>query len=313
VVFLGVRAMRILGLGISVIMIVIAAWLIFAIRDIAPAPLPPHSNGVPVAGIWLAIALGLSSSISWTVQATDLSRTLPVRTSPRKLFLWVLLGSSLPLLVLGGIGAWLSTNSAIANPMKRVETVLGGGIPAVVALVVMGVALATANGLNDFSAGLSLRQMGVKFSRPLASLIVALVGLTLAVVARNSSLGDATEDIVLLAGYYTTPWFGIVIVELLFRRRNRQGYVRPIRNIWPAAWSFCIAFLALLPFTATPVGNSIAKSIPLLGWIGWVSRNVMGGADAGYIVGVAAGAVLYLLFSSMERRASASKNSEAGT
>ena len=155
--------------------------------------------------------------------------------------------------------------------------------------------------------------MGVKFSRPLASLIVALVGLTLAVVARNSSLGDATEDIVLLAGYYTTPWFGIVIVELLFRRRNRQGYVRPIRNIWPAAWSFCIAFLALLPFTATPVGNSIAKSIPLLGWIGWVSRNVMGGADAGYIVGVAAGAVLYLLFSSMERRASASKNSEAGT
>lgn len=313
VVFLGVRAMRILGLGISVIMIVIAAWLIFAIRDIAPAPLPPHSNGIPVAGIWLAIALGLSSSISWTVQATDLSRTLPVRTSPRKLFLWVLLGSSLPLLVLGGIGAWLSTNSAIANPMKRVETVLGGGIPAVVALVVMGVALATANGLNDFSAGLSLRQMGVKFSRPLASLIVALVGLTLAVVARNSSLGDATEDIVLLAGYYTTPWFGIVIVELLFRRRNRQGYVRPIRNIWPAAWSFCIAFLALLPFTATPVGNSIAKSIPLLGWIGWVSRNVMGGADAGYIVGVAAGAVLYLLFSSMERRASASKNSEAGT
>jgi hypothetical protein len=30
-------------------------------------------------------------------------------------------------------------------------------------------------------------------------------------------------------------------------------------------------------------------------------------------VGVAAGALLYLLFSSMERRASASKNSEAGT
>jgi len=229
------------------------------------------------------------------------------------LFFWVLLGTSLPLLVLGGIGAWLSTDSAIANPMKRVESVLGGGIPAVVALVVMGVALATANGLNDFSAGLSLRQMGVKFSRPLASLIVALIGLTLAVVARDSSLGDATQDIVLLAGYYTTPWFGIVIVELLIRRRNRRGYVSPIPKVWPAAWSFCIAFLALLPFTATPVGNSIADSVPLLGWIGWVSRNVMSGADAGYIVGVVAGAVLYLLFSSMERRASASKNSEAGT
>jgi NCS1 family nucleobase:cation symporter-1 len=300
VVFLGIRAMRILGLGISAVMVVIVIWLIFAIRDVAPAPLPTSSGDIPVAGIWLAIALGLSSSISWTVQATDLSRTLPVATSPRKLFLWVLLGSSLPLVVLGGIGAWLSTQAAIANPMNRVEAVLGGGFPAIVALVVMGVALATANGLNDFSAGLSLRQMGVRISRPLASMIVASVGLSIAIVARNSPLGDATQDIVLLAGYYTTPWFGIVMVELLIRRRNRENYVRPVKRMWPAAWSFLVAFLALLPFTATPIGNSIAESTPLLSWIGWVSRNVLGGADAGYIVGVVAGAGFYLLLRRIE-------------
>lgn len=296
VVFLGIRAMRILGLGISSVMIVIAAWLMVAMRDIAPAPMPDPSAGVPVAGIWLAVALGLSSSISWTVQATDLSRTLPVTTSSRKVFLWVLLGSSLPLVVLGGIGAWLSTKAAIADPMSRVESVLGGGLPAIIALVAMGVALGTANGLNDFSAGLSLVQMGVKFSRPFASLLVAAVGLSLAIVARNSSLGDTTQDVVLLAGYYTAPWFGIVIVELLLRRRTRQGYEKPPTFIWPAAASFIIAFLVLLPFTATPIGNSIAESIPALSWIGWVSRNAMGGAGVGYIVGVVAGAGLYVLF-----------------
>jgi purine-cytosine permease-like protein len=180
--------------------------------------------------------------------------------------------------------------------MSRVESVLGGGLPAIIALVAMGVALGTANGLNDFSAGLSLVQMGVKFSRPFASLIVAAVGLSLAIAARNSSLGDTTQDVVLLAGYYTTPWFGIVIVELLLRRRTRLGYEKPPTSIWPAAWSFIIAFLVLLPFTATPIGNSIAESIPALSWIGWVSRNAMGGAGVGYIVGVVAGGGLFMLF-----------------
>ena len=295
VVFLGIRAMRVLGLAISAVMLVITVWLLFALRDIPPAPMPDPSAGIPVAGIWLAIALGLSGSISWTVQATDLSRTLPRQASPRSIFWWVLLGTSVPLIVLGGIGAWLSTKAAIADPMSRVESVLGGGAPAIIALVAMGVALATANGLNDYSGGLSLVQMGVKLSRPLASLIIAALGLGLAIAARNSSLGDTTQDVVLLAGYYTTPWFGIVIVELLMRRRNRQNYVEEPASIWPAAWSFTFGFLALLPFTATPIGNTIAKASPLLEWIGWMSRNVMGGAGIGYLVGVIAGGGLYLL------------------
>ena len=80
------------------------------------------------------------------------------------------------------------------------------------------------------------------------------------------------------------------------RRQTRQGYEKPPTCIWPAAWSFIIAFLVLLPFTATPIGNSIAESIPALSWIGWVSRNAMGGAGVGYIVGVVAGAGLYLFF-----------------
>jgi len=295
VVFLGIRAMRILGLAISSVMLVITVWLLIALRDIPPAPMPDPSAGIPMAGIWLAIALGLSGSISWTVQATDLSRTLPRNTSPRSIFWWVLLGTSLPLIVLGGIGAWLSTKAAIADPMNRVESVLGGGVPAIIALVAMGVALATANGLNDYSGGLSLVQMGVKLSRPMASLIIAALGLGLAIAARNSSLGDTTQDVVLLAGYYTTPWFGIVIVELLMRRRSQRNYDSEPVSVWPAAWSFIFGFLALLPFTATPIGNTIAKASPLLEWIGWMSRNVMGGAGIGYLVGVIAGGGLYLL------------------
>ena len=295
VVFLGIRAMRVLGLIISSVMVVITVWLIIAIRDIPPAPMPDAAAGIPYVGISLAIALGLSSSISWTVQATDLSRSLPASTSAKKVFWWVLLGSSVPVLVLSGIGAWISTKAAIADPMNRVESVLGGGVPAVIALVAMGIALGTANGLNDFSGGLSLVQMGVKLSRPAASFIILALGLGLAIAAHGSSLGDTTQDVVLLAGYYTTPWFGIVIVELLARRRAGQGYLQPAKSIWNATVSFIFGFLALLPFTATPIGNTIAESVPALSWIGWVSRELMSGAGLGYIVGVVAGGGLYVV------------------
>ena len=302
VVFLGIRAMRVLGLIISSVMVVITVWLIIAIRDIPPAPMPDAATGIPFVGISLAIALGLSSSISWTVQATDLSRTLPASTSAKKVFWWVLLGSSVPLLVLSGIGAWISTKAAIADPMNRVESVLGGGVPAVIALVAMGVALGTTNGLNDFSGGLSLVQMGVKLSRPAASFIILVLGLGLAIAAHGSSLGDTTQDIVLLAGYYTTPWFGIVIVELVARHRGGQGYLRAAKSIWPATVSFVVAFLALLPFTATPIGNTIAASVPALSWMGWVSRELMSGAGLGYIVGVVAGGGLYLVLRYVETK-----------
>lgn len=295
VVFLGLKAMRVLGLGISAVMIVISVWLIISIRDIPAAPIPEGNLGIPMAGIWLAIALGLSSSISWTVQATDLSRTLPEQTSRKPLFLWVFLGSAIPLLVLGGVGAWLSTNDAILNPMKRVESVLGGGLMSVIALVVMGAALATANGLNDFSGGLSLKQMGVRLPRPIASLIITGLGLCLAIIARNSSIGEVTQDVVLLAGYYTTPWFGIVIVELLYRRASIEFLPERANSAGPAIIAFSAGLLILLPFTATPIGNSLAAASPMLNWIGWFSRNLMGGAGAGYLVGVLAGATIYAI------------------
>ena len=55
--------------------------------------------------------------------------------------------------------------------------------------------------------------------------------------------------------------------------------------------------MLLLPFTATPLGNQIAADYPLaLGWLGWVSRNVLDGGDGAYLAGVAFGVLLYAVF-----------------
>ena len=297
VVIMGVRLMRILGTVISAVMLLISIGLIIGAAQVPPAPEPPGIDGFPFGPFLLAVGLGLSGSISWTVQACDLSRVLPSRSSPAGVFAWVFIGMTVPLLVLGGIGAWVSTDAALNNPMVRVDQLLGGGIVATVALVALGTSLATANAFNDFSAGLSLKQMGLRFPRIVCSLFVTAAGVTLALISRNTQLGQLTSDVVLFAGYYTAPWFGVVIVELLYRWSDPRPWETLASKTRAAVAAFIIAFILLLPFTATPLGNQIAADYPVaLGWLGWVSRNVLDGGDGAYLAGVVFGAALYAIF-----------------
>jgi NCS1 family nucleobase:cation symporter-1 len=101
VVIFGVRLMKILGMIISSVMLVICIWLLVSVAGTAPDPASAMQNGFPLGLFLLAVALGLSGSIAWTVQACDLSRVLPARTSARGVFLWVFVGMTVPLLVLG--------------------------------------------------------------------------------------------------------------------------------------------------------------------------------------------------------------------
>lgn len=296
VVVFGVKLMRVLGFILSTVMLVISVWLIFAASSTPPDPAPAGVDGFPLGQFLVASALGMSGSISWTVQACDLSRVLPRHSSPRGVFIWVFVGMTLPLLVLGGIGAWVSTDSALSDPMGRVFDLLGGGIAATVALVALGTSLATANAFNDFSAGLSLRQMGVRLPRIACSLLVSVTALTLAVISRDTDLGDLTSDIVLFAGYYSAPWFGVVIVELILRRHDPRPWRVPASFERVAAFAFVAGFILLLPFTETPLGNSLAADYPIpFAWLGWVARDVFDGGDSAYVAGVTWGAVLYLV------------------
>ena len=316
VVIFGVRLMRILGTVLSSVMLIVSIWLIYGASQVAPAPAPAGTEGFPTGQFLLATGLGLSVSISWTVQACDLSRVLPAHTSPRRVFAWVFVGMTIPLLVLGGIGAWVSDDAALNNPMGRVDELLGGGIAATIALVALGTSLATANAFNDFSAGLSLRQMGVKLPRIACSLIITAAGLGLALISRNTQLGELTSDIVLFAGYYTAPWFGVAIVELIMRRHEPKPWRIPASAARSAATAFVLGLLLLLPFTATPLGNQLAADYPFpFAWLGWVSRDALDGGDLAYVASVVFGAALYALIRRLRKgapKAAAARTHEIG-
>lgn len=292
VVIVGVRLMRIIGVLLSAIMAVVAVALLVAAAGVPPAP-ATGGGGFPLSEFSLAMALGLGGSLTYNVQACDLSRTLPSNTSTRQVFVWVTIGMATPLLVLGGIGAWVSSTSALDDPMGRIQQLLGGGAAATIALVALGISLATANAFNDYSGGLSLVQMGLRIPRVLASLIITISGMGIALIARHTQIGELTSDVILIAGYFTTPWFGVVIVELIARRRQSLPWRVPAPRPRQAALAFLLGYLLLLPFTATPLGNRLAEASPWLSWIGWISRNVLGGGGLGYVAGVLLGFGIY--------------------
>ena len=145
-------------------------------------------------------------------------------------------------------------------------------------------------------------------ARPLASLIITACALGLALVARGTQLGDLTADIVLIAGYYTAPWFGVVMIELIARRTDAVPWLTPARTARPAAIAFVLSFILLLPFTSTPIGDSLAADSSAFSWIGWISREFLGGGG-GYVVGAIFGALLYLLLRRAAERAEATRGS----
>ncbi|MBM3689801.1 MAG: hypothetical protein FJW80_09145 [Actinobacteria bacterium] len=124
-----------------------------------------------------------------------------------------------------------------------------------------------------------------------------LLAVGLGQISRNTQLGLLTSDIVPFAGYYTTPGFGVAIVELLYRWKDPKPWKRPVGRWRGAAAAFLIGFILLLPFTATPLGNQIAADYPIaLGWLGWVPRPLLNGGDGAHLAGAVFGAVLYALF-----------------
>ena len=100
----------------------------------------------------------------------------------------------------------------------------------------------------------------------------------------------------LFAGYYTAPWFGVAIVELIFRRHEPKPWHIPASAAKAAATAFVLGLVLLLPFTATPLGNQLAADYPFpFAWLGWVSRDALDGGDLAYVAGVVFGAALSAL------------------
>ena len=296
VVAVGERLMRIGGAVMTSIVAVLALLMIVGIarEGIAPSAAAPMSFSV-LEGVLRATALGLSLSITWSVQAADLSRTLPATATRGSVFRWTYAGMVVPLLLLTSLGAYISDGMATADPLGRIGEVLGNHNLAVAMLLLLCLSFALINGLNDYSAGLALQDAGVRVHRKLVSLGVAVVGLALAFVLSMGDNSSRISDIIVATGYYTVCWFGVIAVELVLRRNEERPWEVPARAPLAALLAFLGSLLLVIPFSATSIGNELAMDGAVLSVIGSVPRHLTHGGGLGYEAGAVSSVLLYIV------------------
>ncbi len=301
----GIRVMRVVSIIVALSMSVVVLFLLIgAIGQMPPATMFDPDGVFPYGKFITAIALGLSNAFAWVIQAADISHELPVKTSPRTLFGYVFAAMFVPLTILAGIGAWISSASAIESPMGRIYAVLGGGFWATLALTAMAGALAIENSFNDLSTSITTRQWGWRVPGRIVAVSLAAIGCVMALLLQHSPLIDVALDISLLAGYFSAPWFGILGIELVRRRRQGEPWKFPIPKAWPAAIAFSIAYLVMLTFSASPLSDMLSMDSIFLEPFGAISRYVFRMGDFGYEAGVVTAGVLYLVFTRISKKES---------
>lgn len=300
---LGYRAFERLGLLVTIVMLlVIVALTIGASHEMPPMSMIAVHGTVTLDGLALGVALGMGSTFSWNIQAADTSRNLPADTAPRRVFWTVWISMALPLCLLGFIGAWIGSASAVNEPMRRIDEVLGGGPVATIALVTLALGLAAENSYNDFSSVIILRSWGLHWNRRVVSALVTLAAIVLAVLMHGDMLGDLSENGGIILGYFCAPVFGVVAVELFRRRRQSETWKISATAPRSAAISFIVAYVALFAFTRTPLADAVSMEVPGLTWVGVAPRLVLHGLEGGYFAGIAIAAVLYVVLGRFERR-----------
>ena len=164
----------------------------------------PLAQGGESAGVILAIALAFSYVIGWVPSASDYSRYLPARTSPRAIWLWVFLGGLLPSTILEIMGAAAVTalpayNLAALQPTAAVTLLLGGGIAGSLGLLTIMLGTLTANCLNLYSgalSGLAVRDPAKRWEVPIVLgglFALSTYGLLTLAGAANNSVTEATK------------------------------------------------------------------------------------------------------------------------
>ena len=285
---------------------VVLTWHILHGAGTTQVPNTLHGAAAVGSGILVFMAI-MSMAAGWAPYASDYSRYLPAGTNPWRAFGWTFAACTLALSWVQILG--LSVASAIiaggaSGTTQVLWSIMGGhGVWGSLTLAAVFLSTIGMGALNGYTGSLSLQTAGVRLPR---LLIVCLLGvltfcISLWFLYGGQDLPTRAQSFLLFIGYWISPWLGIVITDWVKRKGQLQASSLNQRTElpsgFPASLAFILGFVLALPFSNTTIGSDFVTAhpdSPLRFLLGWVSTNVLAGADIGFPVGLVVAVVTYL-------------------
>lgn len=306
---LGYEAVHLFAKITSAVMAVIFLILTFKILGGAgTTAIAATVKGPDLVGmILLTFVAIVSNSFSWAPYASDYSRYLPVDTSRTKVFLWTFFGCAVALTWIELLGLGVATginNGGVSGTTAVIQHLMGGdSLLGLVTMAAVYISIVSVSSLDYYTGTLSLQTAGIRFSRPVVLGITAVISFSISMwfLYGGANLPTRAENFLLFIGYWIGPWFGIVVTDWLRRRGQVNTALLGTGKLHsgiPAAIALVLGFISALPFSNTTIGYNYVTAnphSPLRFLLGWVSTNLLHGADLGFPVSCIVGIAVYII------------------
>jgi nucleobase:cation symporter-1, NCS1 family len=257
---------------------------------------PSASWAVWTTALVLIISVG---GLGWTENGNDYSRYLPRRTPKPRTFWSASLGGAVPSLLLEilGVLAFTITKKTVGITQLGVPQTFPGWF--VVPFLIFAVfQLFAINTIDLYSSGVTLQALGIPVKRWGAVLIDTVVcGVVTGIILFHGTFYTDFAGFLLYIVVWLAPWFGILMVDYLLRRRrydplalaaDRGGlYWRNGGIHWPAIIAQAVGMVAALFW--------INADFAFPSYIGPISNHFPGlqGGDLSWAIGIVVGAGVY--------------------
>ncbi len=286
---------------------ILSALLFLAITIKLATQLPSHYHPASQSPgtILLAISIMVSWQITWAPYVSDYSRYLPEDTKPAATFWYTFIGSGVGaawVMIIGAFAAIVAPAKLSADSSGYLAGLFPGVKWLLLIIIFLGVAAANIENLyGSFLTALAGVSATGKIApgpvmRGIATLIVAVVGTIMAILASAHFITDLTNFVLFLL-YLLIPWTAINLTDYYLVRRGQysipdifaeDGGIYGRLNIWALA-IFVATILIELPFISSAIYTG-----PLV--------RVLGGADISWIVGLTFAMVSYYFVARRELR-----------
>jgi nucleobase:cation symporter-1, NCS1 family len=257
-----------------------------------------HGSGLIIAATELTTVVGFGLAFGWSPWASDYSRFARPDVTEKRVYWASVLGTFIPLVWLGVLGAAMASSSTNGDPAELVASLFGVMTIPVLLVIIHG---AVAGNIQCvYSAPLCFLAAGVGLKRWTGSIVSGVIA-SAVLVAFIGSTSFATSFINYMSAFviWTAAWGVIVVIDFFVLNRGRADvpalYAGPETSAYgDIRWRSLIALLVgLAAGWAFEYGSVALFHGPI--------ASATGGVDLSWLASIVFGGTAYWLLSLSDR------------